>query len=96
MLRYFMYNYKSSPFLCVFGDDHVIRYMGAYVVSGGAGVIYSWRGASLGSFYEIYFTKHGVGFMILNLDAFKFSRVFGKEVLFNVNIYLYYFLFYLN
>jgi len=24
----------SSPFLCVFGDDRVIRYMGAYVVLG--------------------------------------------------------------
>jgi len=27
----------SSPFLCAFGDDRVIRYTGAYVVSGGAG-----------------------------------------------------------
>jgi len=27
----------SSPFLCVFGDDRVIRYTGADVVSGGAG-----------------------------------------------------------
>jgi len=26
----------SSPFLCVFGDDRVIRYTGAYVVSSGA------------------------------------------------------------
>jgi len=25
----------SSPFLCVFGDDHIIRYTGASVVSGG-------------------------------------------------------------
>jgi len=27
----------SSPFLCVFGDDRVIRYTGADVVLGGAG-----------------------------------------------------------
>ena len=27
----------SSPFLCVFGDDRVIRYTGADVVSGGVG-----------------------------------------------------------
>jgi len=27
----------SSPFLCVFDDDRVIRYTGADVVSGGAG-----------------------------------------------------------
>jgi len=27
----------NSPFLCVLGDDHVIRYTGADVVSGGAG-----------------------------------------------------------
>jgi len=27
----------SSPFLCVFGDDRVIRYTGADIVSGGAG-----------------------------------------------------------
>jgi len=27
----------SSPFLFVFGDDRVIRYTGADVVSGGAG-----------------------------------------------------------
>jgi len=26
----------SSPFLCVLGDDRVIRYTGADVVSGGA------------------------------------------------------------
>ena len=27
----------SSPFLCVFGNDRVIRYTGADIVSGGAG-----------------------------------------------------------
>jgi len=27
----------SSPFLCVFGDDRVIHYTRANVVSGGAG-----------------------------------------------------------
>jgi len=27
----------SSPYLCVFDDDHVTRYMGANDVAGGAG-----------------------------------------------------------
>jgi len=32
-----LYCYISSRFLCVFGDDCVIRYSRADVVSGGAG-----------------------------------------------------------
>jgi len=34
------------------GNDRVICYMGAYVVSGGAGDAYSRRGVSLGSFID--------------------------------------------
>jgi len=36
MCIYMLFYFLSSPFLFVYGDDRVIRYMGAYVDTGDA------------------------------------------------------------
>jgi len=45
----------SSPYLCVFDDDHVTCYMGTYVVAGEHVDAQSWRGASVGDFHGFIF-----------------------------------------
>jgi len=49
-----LFNMHSSPYLCVCGDDRMIYYPGAYVLTGEPGDAWDWRAGSCYGLLKIW------------------------------------------